>query len=123
MAYSVTGTNGNDTINQSSSSGPGTIVGLAGNDLITTGTGLVTVSGDSGRDAILVPAGFATTGTISGGSDNDDIENLGTGALMMLGNDGRIRSLPRSTPHRKRSSAATIRRTAAIPYPPAMRPI
>ena len=32
MAYSATGTAGNDTLNQSGDSGPGTIVGLAGDD-------------------------------------------------------------------------------------------
>jgi hypothetical protein len=40
MAYSATGTAGNDTLNQSGDSGPGTIVGLAGDDTILTGSGL-----------------------------------------------------------------------------------
>ena len=33
MAYTATGTGGNDTLNQSGDTGPGTIVGLAGNDV------------------------------------------------------------------------------------------
>ena len=43
MAYTVTGTAGNDTLNQAGDTGPGTIVGLAGNDRISTGSGAVTV--------------------------------------------------------------------------------
>ncbi len=40
MAYSVTGTAGNDVLNQGSDAGPGTVVGLAGDDCIFQGTGL-----------------------------------------------------------------------------------
>ena len=39
MAYNVTGTAGNDVLNQQSDTGPGTIVGLAGDDCIFQGTG------------------------------------------------------------------------------------
>ena len=47
MAYAATGTAGNDTLNQSADTGPGTIVGLAGDDCISRGRGLATVTGDS----------------------------------------------------------------------------
>ena len=57
MAYNVTGTAGNDTLNQSTDTGPGTIVGLAGDDCILTGTGLLTVSGDSGNDIVVLQTG------------------------------------------------------------------
>ena len=46
MAYSVTGTAGNDVLNQTSDTGPGTVVGLAGDDSIAQGTGLATITGD-----------------------------------------------------------------------------
>ena len=39
MAYNITGTAGNDTLNQSTDTGPGTITGLAGDDTISLGTG------------------------------------------------------------------------------------
>ena len=54
MAYSATGTAGNDTLNQAGDTGPGTIVGLAGDDCILTGTGLATVTGDSGNDTVVL---------------------------------------------------------------------
>ena len=38
MAYNVTGDAGNNTLNQSGDTGPGTIVGLAGDDSIFSGT-------------------------------------------------------------------------------------
>ena len=69
MAYNVTGTAGTDTLNQSGDTGPGTIIGLAGDDSILIGTGLVSVSGNSGNDSILLQNG--NTGTINGGSEND----------------------------------------------------
>ena len=56
MAYSVTGTTGNDTLNQAGETGPGTIVGLAGEDCISAGTGPVTVSGNSGSDTVVLRA-------------------------------------------------------------------
>ena len=40
MAYNATGTAGNDVLNQSSDTGPGTIVGLAGDDCLLQGSGL-----------------------------------------------------------------------------------
>ena len=66
MAYTVTGTAGNDTLNQSADTGPGTIVGLAGDDYVFTGTGLATVTGDSGNDTVFLQAG--NTGTVNGGT-------------------------------------------------------
>ena len=46
MAYQATGTAGSDTLNQSGDTGPGTIVGLAGDNSIFTGSGLATVTGE-----------------------------------------------------------------------------
>ena len=70
MAYSVTGTAGNDTLNQSGDTGPGTVVGLAGDDCIFTGTGAATVTGDSGNDTVVL-LNPDNTGTINGGVQND----------------------------------------------------
>ena len=71
MAYTVTGTAGNDTLNQAADSGPGTIIGLAGDDSILTGSGLASVTGDSGNDVVVLRAG--NTGTVNGGTENDVI--------------------------------------------------
>src|SRR5215211_784737 len=71
MAYSVTGTAGNDTLNQTGDTGPGTIVGLAGNDCIFSGTGAVTVDAGSGEDTFIPQAG--NTGQASMGTENDSI--------------------------------------------------
>ena len=71
MAYTATGTAGNDTLNQSADTGPGTIVGLAGNDVIRTGTGAATVDGGSGEDTVILQAG--NTGQVTGGTENDSI--------------------------------------------------
>ena len=87
MAYNVTGTNGNDTLNQAGDTGPGTIVGLAGNDQITVGTGLATVTGDSGNDVIVLQAG--NTGTVNGGTENDNIFSAANiGPMVLFGGDG-----------------------------------
>src|SRR5215203_5686740 len=88
MAYNVTGTNGNDTLNQATDVGPGTIVGLAGDDCIFTGSGLATVTGDSGNDTVVLRAG--NTGTINGGSENDSISDNGTniGSMVLFGGAG-----------------------------------
>src|SRR5262249_20395894 len=87
MAYVATGTAGNDTLNQAGDTGPGTIVGLAGDDSSFTGSGLATVTGDSGNDTVVLRAG--NTGTISAGSENDSIfANGGIGAMQLLGNAG-----------------------------------
>ena len=66
MAYNVTGSAGNDTLNQSGDTGPGTIVGLAGDDSILQGTGSATITGDSGNDIVVVQGG--NTGTVNGGT-------------------------------------------------------
>jgi Ca2+-binding RTX toxin-like protein len=57
MASNATGTAGNDVLNQAGDTGPGTIVGLAGDDCIFTGTGLATVTGDSGNDTVALQTG------------------------------------------------------------------
>ncbi len=87
MAYVVTGTAGNDTLNQATDTGPGTIVGLAGDDTISTGSGLATVTGDSGNDSVLLQAG--NTGTVNGGTENDSIFSpSGLGSMQLFGSDG-----------------------------------
>src|SRR5829696_6854143 len=87
MAYNVTGTNGNDTLNQATDTGPGTIVGLAGDDCIFTGSGLATVTGDSGNDTVTLRTG--NTGSINGGTENDSIVSANdVGAILLLGGDG-----------------------------------
>src|SRR5437879_1105422 len=88
MAYNVTGTAGNDTLNQSGDTGPGTIVGLAGDDCLFTGSGLATVTGDSGNDTVVLKAG--NTGTVNGGTENDLISDGGTaiGSMVLFGGDG-----------------------------------
>ena len=87
MSYTVTGTAGNDTLNQAVDVGPGTIVGLAGNDEIRTGTGAVTVDGGSGEDTVVLQTG--NTGTVTTGTENDSIfaaENAGS--MVLFGNEG-----------------------------------
>jgi Ca2+-binding RTX toxin-like protein len=61
MAHNLIGTNGNDTLDQSAASGPGTILGLAGDDCVFTGSGFATVAGDSGNDTVVLQTG--NTGT------------------------------------------------------------
>jgi Ca2+-binding RTX toxin-like protein len=87
MAYTATGSSGNDTLDQSANTGPGTIIGLAGDDTITLGTGLATVTGDSGNDSVLLQAG--NTGTVNGGIENDSISGpAGSGPMLLFGSDG-----------------------------------
>src|SRR5262245_27506877 len=87
MAYSATGTAGNDNLNQGADTGPGTIVGLAGDDSLTLGTGLATVTGDSGNDTVVLQAG--NTGTVNAGTENDSIFSAGNnGAMQLFGGDG-----------------------------------
>ena len=87
MAYSVTGTAGTDVLNQASDTGPGTIVGLAGDDCIFTGSGLATVTGDSGNDTVVLRTG--NTGTVNGGSENDSIFSVDdVGSMVLFGGDG-----------------------------------
>jgi Ca2+-binding RTX toxin-like protein len=87
MAYNITGTNGNDTLNQSVNGGPGTIAGLAGSDCILTGTGLAAVTGDSGNDTVVLQSG--NIGIVNGGTDNDSIFAAGAvGSMILFAGDG-----------------------------------
>src|SRR5262245_331081 len=88
MAYNITGTNGNDNIDQAADTGPGSILGLAGNDTIHTGTGAVTVDGGSGDDTIILKAG--NTGQVVAGTENDSIWDQGQniGSMLLFGNEG-----------------------------------
>src|SRR5262245_65590401 len=87
MAYNVTGSAGNDVLNQGTDTGPGTIVGLAGDDSIALGTGLASVTGDSGNDTVILRTG--NTGTVNGGTENDSIEGIGDfGSMLLIGGDG-----------------------------------
>jgi Ca2+-binding RTX toxin-like protein len=87
MAFTITGTAGNDTLNQSGSAGPGTIAGLAGSDCIFAGSGLATVTGDSGSDTVILWTG--NVGTVDGGSENDSIHSgVSIGSMQLFGGDG-----------------------------------
>ncbi len=87
MPYNRTGTNGNDTLNQAGDAGPGTVVGLGGDDCIFAGSGLVTVSGDSGNDTVVLQTG--NTGTVDGGTQNDSIFTaVAVGSMVLFGGDG-----------------------------------
>lgn len=88
MAYQATGTAGNDTLNQSGDTGPGTIAGLAGDDCIFAGSGLATITGDTGADTVVLRAG--NTGTVNSGTENDSIVDNGTaiGSMQLFGGDG-----------------------------------
>ncbi len=86
MAYNVTGTSGSDTLDQFANTGPGTIVGLAGDDSVLTGTGNVSVAGSSGNDSILLQNG--NSGTINGGSENDIVSDRGTADLTVIDDNG-----------------------------------
>src|SRR5215204_1366231 len=85
MAYNITGTAGNDALSQSGDSGPGTIVGLAGNDVIFTGTGQAVAYGNSGNDIICLQPG--NTGSVWGGGENDFIFGP-PGPMVLFGNEG-----------------------------------
>src|SRR5262245_4432670 len=84
---SETGTAGNDTLDHFGDAGPGTLIGLAGDDCIFTGSGAWTVTGDSGSDSIFLRTG--NTGSITGGTENDCIVSTNAvGALTIFGNAG-----------------------------------
>jgi Ca2+-binding RTX toxin-like protein len=88
MAYNITGTAGSDTLNQAADPGPGTIVGLAGNDLIRTGTGDAIVDGGSGADTVVLQAG--NIGQVTMGTENDSIYSgvADIGSMVLFGNEG-----------------------------------
>src|SRR5215510_5631645 len=84
---SETGTAGNDTLDHFGDAGPGTLIGLAGDDCVFTGSGAWTVTGDSGQDTIVLRTG--NTGSVTGGTENDSIfSNNPVGALTIFGNAG-----------------------------------
>ncbi len=85
MAYAATGTAGNDVLDQTGDTGPGTIVGLAGDDCILSGSGLVQGFGNSGNDTIFLDAG--NTGTVNGGTENDSVFGV-PGSMQTFGSDG-----------------------------------
>ncbi len=86
MAYNVTGTPGNDNLDQSANDGPGTILGLDGDDQIFTGNGLVTVDGGSGGDTVILRTG--NTGTVTGGTENDSFVGGNIDSMVLFGNQG-----------------------------------
>ena len=88
MAYNSTGTSGNDLLNHINDVGPGTIIGLGGDDTIIAGAGLIFASGGSGRDFISALGGV--TGTLDGGSGDDFIaSDSDEGPMVLLGGEGR----------------------------------
>ena len=87
MAYGITGTAGNDTLNQSTDAGSGTIAALGGNDSIVTGLDSVQAFGGSGNDTVLLQPG--NVGSIFAGTENDCIYAPGgTGPMQLFGNEG-----------------------------------
>src|SRR5215208_3048109 len=104
MAYNITGTNGADNLDQTTEPGPGTILGLGGDDSIFSGTGEVTVNGGSGNDTIVLQIG--NTASVFGASENDSIiigggnstdtgsggdgsdPALAPGSFLLFGNEG-----------------------------------
>src|SRR5262245_25593003 len=87
MMASETGGTGNDTLDHFGEAGPGTLIGLAGDDCIFTGSGAWTVTGDSGSDSIFLRTG--NTGSVAGGTENDSIfSNSAVGAVAIFGNAG-----------------------------------
>src|SRR5262245_4052474 len=84
---SETGTAGRDTLNHSADTGPGTLIGLEGDDCILTGSGDWTVTGDAGLDTIILRTG--STGSVIGGSENDSIFSANAvGSVIIFGNSG-----------------------------------
>jgi Ca2+-binding RTX toxin-like protein len=62
-------------------------VGLAGDDSIALGTGLATVTGDSGNDTVITQAG--NTGTIDGGTENDSFfASANPGSMLVFAGAG-----------------------------------
>ena len=88
MAYAATGTAGNDTLNQSGDTGPGTIFGLAGDDSIFTGTGLATVTGDSGNDTVVLQHRQHRNGERRQRERQHLRRRHGIGSMLLFGSDG-----------------------------------
>ncbi|MGL5011164.1 MAG: choice-of-anchor L domain-containing protein, partial [Paracoccaceae bacterium] len=89
----ISATNFNDTINAAVATGPVTLLGNDGADILTTGAGADAVDGGTGDDNITTNAGADTivagTGndTVSAGADNDNVSgDVGTDSLS--GGDG-----------------------------------
>src|SRR5262245_58619634 len=84
---SETGTSGSDVLDHSTDSGPGTLIGLGGDDTILSGTGAWTITGDSGADSIVLRPG--NTGSITGGTENDTVvSGSQVGSLIIFLNAG-----------------------------------
>jgi Ca2+-binding RTX toxin-like protein len=96
MACMATGTTGNDTLNQAGETGPGSIVGLAGDDCIFTGTGLTIVTGDAVNDTLVVQAG--NTGTVNAGTDSDSVFGSSGSMSFFLGDGADSLSVSSSLP-------------------------
>jgi Ca2+-binding RTX toxin-like protein len=88
MAYSITGTAGNDTLRPGpSDSPPGTIIGLAGDDCLLPITGPVSISGDPGNDTVFLLAD--NSGMVDGGIGNDSIySRFNIDSMLLFGGDG-----------------------------------
>ena len=107
MAYNITGTAGNDTLNQSTDTGPGhhrrpgrRRQHLAGNRQRTGH------SATPATTASLLQTG--NTGTVNGGTENDSIFGpAGTGSMQLFGSDGADTVDVQSTRRARPSSAAT----------------
>lgn len=82
--FSIEGGAGNDTINVTDTTAAHTIVGGAGNDTVTGGTGVASITGGDGNDTIT---NGNTTGTISGDAGDDNITGSAS-AETLQGGDG-----------------------------------
>ena len=103
MAYNVTGTPGNDNLDQSADDGPGTIVGLAGDDRSSPAPGWSPSTAASGDDTVILQTG--NTGTVNGGTENDSIL-CGSGEHRL---DGAVRQ--RGRRHDQVSTASSAPQT------------
>ena len=100
MAYNATGTAGNDTLNQGDGCRPRHYRRSRGRRLHFQGTGLATVTGDSGNDIVVTQAG--NTGTVDGGTENDSIFAAGnSGSMLLSGMPAPIRSTSSLQPARQ----------------------
>jgi Ca2+-binding RTX toxin-like protein len=87
MAYTVTGTTGDDTLDQSTDAGPGVVHGLDGHDSILAGTGGVNFYGDAGNDTVVLQDG--NFGKVSGSTGNDSVYAAGDiGSMTLYGDLG-----------------------------------